>query len=126
MGRRKIYTPKSFESIGGKRLSANIYISMLESTAWKQLSKNSRLLYVYMKAQYYGAKNIPEHPATDFVFNWGLASQTYGLYTNKTQFAKDKSELIKYGFIECVENGKCTRTKSIYRFSDKWQSFGYD
>ncbi len=122
MARRKQYIPKPWESVGGNRLSANIYASMIQSKAWMQLSKNARLLYVYMKLQYYGAKNLADHPETDFVFNWALASKTYGLYTNYKQFQNDKNMLITNGFIELIENGKNTRTKSIYRFSDKWQS----
>ena len=122
MARRKQYIPKPWESVDGNRLSANIYASMISSHAWEQLSKNARLLYMYMKFQYYGAKNIPEHPATDFVFNWALASKTYKLYTNYKQFENDRNMLIKYGFIDEVENGKTTRTKSIYRYSDRWQS----
>ena len=116
------YKPKPWESVGGNRLSANIYASMIQSKAWMQLSKNARLLYVYMKMQYYGAKNLADHPETDFVFNWALASKTYGLYTNYKQFQNDRNMLITNGFIELIENGKNTRTKSIYRFSDKWQS----
>ena len=122
MARRKQYIPKPWESVGGNRLSANIYASMIQSKAWMQLSKNARLLYVYMKLQYYGAKNLADHPETDFVFNWALASKTYGLYTNYKQFQNDKNMLITNGFIELIESGKNTRTKSIYRFSDKWQS----
>lgn len=123
MSRRKQpYIPKAWESVNGSKLSANIYISMMQSSAWMKLSKNARLLYLYMKAQYYGAKNIPEHPNTDFVYNWALASKTHRLYTNYKQFQNDRNMLIEYGFIELIENGKNTRTKNIYRFSDKWQS----
>ncbi len=123
MSKRKQYIPKTWESIDGNRLSANIYVSMMQSNAWMQLSKNARLLYIYMKAQYYGQKNLPERPSTDFVFNWALVNKTYKLYSNKGQFENDRNMLIQYGFIEIVENGKNTRTKNIYRYSDKWQSF---
>lgn len=122
MSRRKPYIPKAWESRNGSRLSANIYITMMQSNAWMQLSKNARLLYLYMKAQYYGAKNLHDRPATDFVFNWALVSKTYKLYTNYQRFENDRDMLIKYGFIDLVENGKNTRTKSIYRFSDRWQA----
>lgn len=115
------YTPKPFESVGGNKLSANIYATMIQSDAWSKLSKNARLLYVYMKMQYYGQRPIPEHPAVDFVFNWALVSKTYKLYSNYKRFENDRNMLIEYGFIELIENGKNTRTKSIYRFSDKWQ-----
>ena len=120
--RRKAYVPKSFESVDGNRLSANMYASMLQSKAWLSLNKGAMVLYTYMKLQYYGAKNIQDHPNTDFVFNKAMATKVYPLYTNMSQFRKERDLLIEYGFIEYVENGKNTRTKSIYRFSDKWQS----
>ena len=91
MARKSKYVPKAFESIGGNNLSAIIYVSMLQSKAWMQLSKNARLLYLYMKAQYYGARNLPERPNTDFVFNWALVSKTYKLYTNYQRFENDRN-----------------------------------
>ncbi len=121
MAKNRKYIPKAFESIGGQNLSANIYASMMQSNAWMKLTKQARLLYVYMKLQYYGAKPIKDHPNTDFVFNWALVSKTYRLYKNHTSFERDRDLLIEYGFIETVENGRFSRTKNIYRFSDKWQ-----
>lgn len=120
---RSKYTPKPFESVGGNRLSANIYVSMMQHPAFMTLSANAVRLYLYMKAQYYGAKPLKDHPATDFVFNWAMAHKTYELYTNRKQFIKDRDMLIERGLIEYIENGKNTRTKSIYRLSDKWQSW---
>lgn len=121
MSRKKAYVPKAFESIGGQNLSANLYASMLQSEAYMDLSKNAMVLYQYMKLQYYGAKGLPGHASTDFVFNKALYTKTYQLYTNPNQFRKDRDSLIEHGFIEYVECGKNTRTKSIYRFSDRWQ-----
>lgn len=121
--RKKKYVPKSFESVNGNCLSANLYATMLQSKAWKKLNKGAMVLYLYMKLQYYGARNIVDHPQTDFVFNKAMVTQVYGLYTNMSQFRKDRDLLIEYGFIEYVENGKNTRTKSIYRFSNKWQQY---
>lgn len=121
--KRRKYTPKPFESVDGNSLSANLYATMLQSKAWKKLNKGAMVLYLYMKLQYYGARNIVDHPQTDFVFNKAMVTQVYGLYTNMSQFRKDRDLLIEYGFIEYVENGKNTRTKSIYRFSNKWQQY---
>jgi len=121
MSKRKPYRPKPFESVGGNNLSANLYATMLQSQAYKNLTNGARTLYTFMKLQLYGAKNLTDHPNTDFVFNWGMASKTYGIYTNKKQFRIDRDRLVEYGFIEVVECGKNTRTKNIYRFSDKWQ-----
>ena len=123
-GRRKAYVPKSFESIEGapgSRVFASIYIPMMQSKAWANLKNGARVLYLYMKAQYRGQKNLADHPEIDFEFSQGLAKNVYHLYTNMEQFRKDRDSLIENGFIEVVENGRFTRTRNIYRFSDKWQ-----
>lgn len=122
MAKRKTYIPKSFESADGSRTNAAIYASMINSKAWIKLSKNARLLYMYMKLQLFGQKPIKDHPEHDFVFTWGMASKVYRLYTNQTRFRNDLGELTALGFIETVEKGKTTRTPNIYRFSDKWRS----
>ena len=123
MGRKSKYTPKSFESKAGKALSANIYASMIQSPAWEQLSNNARVLYLYMKLQYYGAKSVPNHSEDCFYFNTALIKKTYRLYSNMSQFRKDREQLIEKGFITVLESGKNTRTKAIYQFSDKWQEW---
>lgn len=122
MAKKKSYTPRSFEIADNSRTSAVIYASMINSNPWRALSKNARVLYLYMKLQLYGQKPIKDHPEHDFYFNWGLASKTYGLYTNQRQFRKDIEQLTTLGFIETIEKGKNTRTPNIYRFSDKWKS----
>lgn len=51
MGRRKkVYKAKTFESNGASNdTSANVYESMLNSPAFMDMTKNQRLLYIYMK-----------------------------------------------------------------------------
>jgi len=120
--RKKKYTPKSFESSKGSGdVSANIYASMLHSRKWQQLTARQKMLYLYMKMQYYGAKAIDEQPAGAFYFNRAMWEQTYRIYKNPNYFYEDRNALIENGFIEFVERGKRTRTKNIYIFSDKWQ-----
>lgn len=74
-----------------------------------------------MKMQLFGGKRdgLPEG---QFYFNRGTYTKTYNLYKNPNQFVKDRDLLIYWGFINCVENGKTTRTKNIYQFSDRWQN----
>jgi len=123
MGRKKPYVPKPFESSrGSKDISAPIYASMVQSSAWLKLSNNARVLYMYMKLQKYGAKDIPGWDELCFYFNASMYTEVYKLYTNRTQFRKDRQQLIDNGFIEIMEDGTLTRTKNIYRFSDKWQT----
>lgn len=131
--RKKPYKPKTFESTGiSNDTSANIYESMLESPAFMDLTKNQRLLYLYMKKQYYG-KRKPEKDFPDieqlqgddlFYFNLALAVK-YGLYTrgNHKSFYADIKAIEQHGFIETVSSGKSTKSRSIYRYSGAWKEW---
>ena len=132
MGKRKEkYVPKSFESTGDRSdTSANIYHSMLVHPKFKALSKGAQILYVYCKDQYYHEKKkpIPQNETLSeseqrrcFSMNQNKWRDEYEVYTNKAQFYKDMKQLIQAGFIDLEENGKVTRTKSIYMLSDRWQ-----
>lgn len=130
--KRVKYIPKSFESLGKSNdTSANIYMSMLLSPAWQSLTKNAQVLYLYCKAQYYAEKRKPKPQVRQlnetqqkmcFTMNKSKWLALYHIYNSDNgQFNKDMKMLIDYGFIEMIENGKTSRTKSIYMFSDKWQ-----
>lgn len=126
MAKKRKYRPKSFESsIAAGEPSASIFMSMLRSPAWMNLKPRAQILYLYMKAQYYGVRERrkPEQNPMYFVFNQALWKKTYKLYSNNTSFYADRNQLIEHGFIEIVETGKLTRTKSIYKFSDKWSDW---
>ena len=130
MGRSKYrrYEKKRFESTGESNdTSANIYISMLMSKAWKELSAKQHELYLYCKAQYYAEKKKPiADNSLSFTMNQSKWRDLYELYTssNKNSFYRDMNVLIEHGFIRCIYCGSTTRTKSIYEFSDKWQKYG--
>lgn len=129
--KNKPYEKKSFESdLSSSDTSANIYMSMLMSESWQKLSKNAQVLYLYCKAQYYAEKKKPklEHRVLTeqeqkqcFTMNKSKWSKLYKLYTNDRQFYKDMNMLIEFGFVELLENGKSSRTKSIYMLSNKWK-----
>ena len=59
MSRRKPpYQKKPFESNGASNdTSANLYMSMLLSDAWRALTAQQQRLYLYCKAQYYAEKH---------------------------------------------------------------------
>ena len=133
MAKKNKYKPKAFESDGRSNdTSANIYDSMLRSSAFRDLSKNQKVLYLYMKNQYYGVRkpgqdhsDIEELQGDDlFYFNMALAVK-YGIYSrsNDRQFYRDIAEIEKHGFIKTVSSGKATRSKSIYRFVGDWQQW---
>lgn len=103
---------------------------MLDSPAFKDLTKNQRLLYVYMKKQYYGTRK-PERDfpyveqlqgAELFYFNLALAVK-YGLYSraNDRQFYNDIVAIEQHGFIKTVSSGRATKSRSIYKFVGEWK-----
>ncbi len=136
MARKRGYKPKAFESAGGDRdTSANIYESMLQSAAFMDLSKNQRLLYLYLKAQYYGKRkpgkdypDIEQFQGDDLFYFPMSVAEKYGLYTksNHTAFRNDMKALESHGFIRTVSNGKSTKKKSICQFSGEWRIWNDD
>lgn len=130
--RKKPYQPKPFESDGrAGDTSANIYVSMLVSPAWKGLSNGAKLLYVYCKAQYYAEKEKPlpryetlteSERVRCFTMPKEKWATLYELYGSPNTFLRDMEQLLKGGFIELVENGKTTRTKNVYMLSERWRN----
>ena len=134
--KNKPYKKKSFESDGSPNdISSNIYRSMVHSHAFKALSNNQKILYVYCKIGYYGdnkkeiqkrlsgCNNYNQQQINEmFVMNRYKWETEYEIYSNNGQFYKDIKALEAFGFVEVVENGKSSRTKTIYRFSDNWQT----
>ena len=117
--------------------SANLYMSMLLSRAWRGLTDRQKVLYLYCKAQYYGEKPDRKTHMTQaeidgganvnlmkrFTMNRNKWSDMYELYSESTSryFWRDMNALIEKGFIRKVESGKTTRTKNIYEFADDWR-----
>ena len=125
------YIPKSFESTRvPSDTSANIYVSMVESPAWQDLTKGQQLLYLYCKLQYYGEKSSQLDEKKDnpevFTMNRYKWCTKYKIYTtsNSGQFYKDMEALIQHGFIKCIKCGAVARRKNVYQYSDKWKIWG--
>lgn len=142
MGKKKAYTPKPFEANRGRDSSANIYKSMLESDAFKDLSARQKILYVYAKSRRYGQTTkqkeelfsqfpgiqMPVDVEEYFSMTRGNAVYDWGLYSryHVELFYRDVEELILHGFIKCVACGAVGKKKSIYKYSDKWRLWGMD
>ena len=125
--KKKPYEKKRFESTGtSSDTSANIYMSMLLSPAWLELTANQQRLYLYCKAQYYAEKNKHNSDPITFTMNRSKWCLLYKLYsdTNRDGFYRDRDALIERGFIRVVVGGQNTRTKTIYAFWDMWQKWG--
>lgn len=112
--------------------------SQERSPAYRELSGNQiRLLHLCQRRGDYRAndpsrKHLPrdDYPGVDKyrpdeVFYMELAvAVNYGLYkpTNRKYYA-DMKALEKVGFIERLSTGKKTQSLSIYKLSNKWQSY---
>ena len=101
---------------------------MLTSAAFTDLTKNQRLLYIYMKAQYYG-KRKPSHDfimQSDevFYFNRAIAIE-YHLYSdsNRKSFYDDIKAIEQHGFIRTISNGKAAKQRNIYQFVSDWKQW---
>lgn len=141
MGRKKQpYQKKSFESTGvSSDTSANIYMSMLLSPAWKELTAQQKTLYLYCKAQFYGEKrrgefvkvwpSLKDQPLDMlFTMNKSKWCSLYGLYSDNNQggFIRDMTALIEKGFVSCAACGAEGRKKTVYQYSSMWQKYGTD
>lgn len=130
-GEPRKYEKKPYESNCQKNdTSANIYMSMLMSPAWKDLTPKQQQLYVYCKAQKYAEKS-KTHGEESYTMNRSKWCSLYELYAinNAKGFYRDMEALITHGFVDCVECGANTRTKSIYKLSSRWHNYdkpGYE
>ena len=118
------YQKKTFEStLDPKDTSANIYESMLLSSAWNDLISKQRLFYVYCKSQFYSEKTTYEDNPYTFTMNKAKWCSKYSIYTkgNASSFYKDMEALINHGFIACIKCGAIARQKNIYQYSSKWR-----
>ncbi len=135
--------PRTFESAGSVRYRAGekprqdtfarLYESMLLSDAYIDLTDKQKHLYTLCKAQYIG-KRKPERDYPDieelegaelFYLNWDLVWNVYKLYSEKSHsaFYHDMDALISHGFITRISSGRLRRAKTVYRYSNKWQSW---
>lgn len=133
---RKKKVPNSWESDKpcSEAFFSIVCDSMLKSDAWKQLSSNQKVLYITCKIQ--GFKRNDKASFDEqyrgnpryFTMNRYKYTKVYALYNSNNQkgFHRDMDALIEHGFIECVISGRATRSKSLYRFSEKWKKYGTD
>jgi hypothetical protein len=124
VGKFKAHEWETLQEKGGN-ISAKVYDLMLTSAAYKDLTPQAKALYTYMKAQLYATprEDKPNKDINLFVFNRSLYMTKYELYSNGEHFSKYCHELIAHGFIEIHECGRTTRTKNVYKYSDKWKNW---
>lgn len=115
--------------------------SMMISGAFKDLTARQRMLYVYAKSQFYGARSRPCNDFRDipefkeykgqkyFYLNHRLLTDVYGLYpkNNHRDLYKDIAELVKHGFMEYYTEpkavNKSNHMRTIFRYSEAWKDW---
>ena len=115
---------RPFESATSSGRFIKICHDMMQSPAWKALSRSARYLYIEFKAKYtakYSSDQLISENARDLSFP---ASEAGMLYGDLRTFRADVDALINCGFIDLVESGQTTRTANIYGLSERWKQFG--
>ena len=113
-----------------KEPKCTLYLSMLTSDAWANLTGGAIRLYHLMKMQAYSKnKNVGKRKrqdelvphGTEFYFNKAMVQKVYPNATSSMrQFYKDRNCLIQNGFIKVVSPGTYN-DKAIYDLSWDWQ-----
>ena len=111
MGKRKVQEtpPQWLCPIPPKTKSkgfGRVYIDLLESKNFINLSDGAKAVYMTMSAISRGKKEF-----------YMTASEAENLGYNVRTFRRRIDELIKAGFIRIKESGKNTRTPNIYEFT---------
>lgn len=136
-GKKKKYVPHNFESLKGEGdTSSNLFMSMSMSLAWKKATPRAQMLYINMKHMQFGNTKHDKdkfdaayrNDNRYFTFSekkWLKGYEKgFEMYSDKRAFYKDVEILIGLGFIDCIEVGCNTRTKNLYRFSERWRLYG--
>ena len=120
MAKRTPFKPCTFETVGGDKRHAAIYISMLFSPAFQSLSNRQQILYIYVKGKFYGTrkpgKDFPEVKELQgndlfyFPFNEAVKTGKYTVNMRK-EFYGDMESLEEAGLIRRVSKG--TRNQRI-------------
>lgn len=105
----------NFRLFEGKKINerhVRITESMILSEAWTDLKATSIKLYISLKLKYNGANQDEiEFPHSE-VEKVGIS---------KDIIKKCFDDLIEHGLIECVHEGRFSRTANKYKLSNRWQ-----
>jgi len=105
--------------INGKFIPITFHL--LESEAWKNLSKNAQWLYPYIAKEQVKARY---RKTSDDVFSF-----EYGKVKGKISrpwFYKVRQELIENGFFEVIELGGLFHKATKFKASEKWKSLSIE
>lgn len=112
-----------------------LYLDMLDSKAWEELTANDIQLYLLMLKKYkrqeskngiaYGSnKDNISMTEKDHTDEYGNLIKGYLNYMTGRTYRKSLDHLIELGFIKLIKSGYATRECNIYGFNDMWQKYG--
>ena len=129
---RKKKTPNPFAWVDG--MGEGIAFTQMSeaqilSPAYRKLSDKAKTLLIVVKMcrKYHRGSDTDGNPRTIkgnilyFYFNRKIAEQ-YG-FKNPNVTRKALCELIRYGFIDVIENNAHRRIKNVYAYCSKWQGY---
>ena len=133
MGRGRKKQPPTWAHLeGGNSNFVQLYNSMLEHPAWKDLTPQAQALYTYCVRNSHGEATRDDARRTGgrgdvrlFYMSRG-DSVAFGLYspTDTRGLSRDLDSLISHGFIDMLWSGKPTRSRNLYRLSGRWKTWG--
>ncbi|GEM_PF-1235323 len=90
-----------------------ITYKFLDSAAWDALDGNAQKVYLKIRRKFNG------HNQNDLSLTYKEGKKI----VNHRQFIKAIDQLIKFGFVELLNQGWTTRKPNIYKLSNMWESF---
>lgn len=128
---KKKKTPNPFAGVDGLDGCAFTTVSDTQvlSPAYRKLSDKAKTLLIVCKLcrKYHRGEDKNEKPRTIkgnilyFYFNRKLAEQ-YG-FKNPNVTRAALVELVRYGFIDVIENNAHRHIRNIYAYCSKWQQY---
>lgn len=105
-----------------------IYNDLLDSPAFHDLTPSQKVLYFYCQRETHGdaMRDSGTQDERVFFMNRALRCKTHQLYplSDTRAFERDMAQLVGHGFVDCLQSGLDTRTKSLYRLSARWCDWG--
>ena len=133
MGRGRRTKPPAWAHVeGGNGHFVQLYDSMLEHPAWKDLAPQAQALYLYCVRNSHGqatrddAKRTGGRGDVRLFYMSHNDAVAFGLYsaTDFRGLPRDLDALISHGFIDMIWSGQASRARNIYRLSGRWRSWG--
>ena len=131
MGRKRKHLRKAYQRrVGSSGQFIQLYYDLIDSDCFKDLSSRQIRLYVYCLREAHGEamKDAARAggEADECLFYMPRSRYVaHSLYTPNEgrEFRRDIAALIDHGLIDCVQSGRRSKVKSLYRLSARWNAW---